>query len=216
MSCNGCRVLRKGCEDDCILRSCLSWIKSPESQANATLFLAKFYGRAGLLNLINASPHHLRPETFTSLLHEACGRIINPTYGSVGLMWSGNWELCQAAVDSVLQGSTLMQLTTGDHNHDAAHFMPLEGCDIRHLSKDHPDHGEHHRVKIRSKFKRPRGGSAFAFQQVASASGGGEMEANRATSHESLSVEIVEGGLLNHGGDEYDESGKVLLELSLG
>ncbi|MQL88401.1 hypothetical protein Taro_020965, partial [Colocasia esculenta] len=37
------------------------WIKNPESQANATVFLAKFYGRAGLMNLINAGPDHLRP-----------------------------------------------------------------------------------------------------------------------------------------------------------
>lgn len=61
MSCNGCRVLRKGCSKNCSIRPCLQWIKTPESQANATVFLAKFYGRAGLLNLINAGPEHLRP-----------------------------------------------------------------------------------------------------------------------------------------------------------
>lgn len=61
VSCNGCRVLRKGCSDDCPIRPCLQWIKSPESQSNATVFLAKFYGRAGLQNLINAGPDHLRP-----------------------------------------------------------------------------------------------------------------------------------------------------------
>jgi hypothetical protein len=61
MSCNGCRVLRKGCSENCSIRPCLQWIKSPESQANATVFLAKFYGRAGLMNLINAGPEHLRP-----------------------------------------------------------------------------------------------------------------------------------------------------------
>ncbi|MQL77692.1 hypothetical protein Taro_010106 [Colocasia esculenta] len=32
-----------------------------ESQANATVFLTKFYSRAGLMNLINAGPNHLRP-----------------------------------------------------------------------------------------------------------------------------------------------------------
>ncbi|KAI3816511.1 hypothetical protein L1987_16211 [Smallanthus sonchifolius] len=166
MSCNGCRVLRKGWEDDCILRPCLAWITSPESQANATLFLAKFYGRAGLLNLINAAPHHLRPDT--------------------------SWEQCQSAVDSVLQGSTIMQLTTGD-NHDAA-IMPLEGCDIRHLSKDHSC--ENHRVKIRNKFKRPGGGSSSSFRQVSSTSGGADQpEENQV---------------------DDNESGKVLLELSLG
>lgn len=61
MSCNGCRVLRKGCGEDCTIRPCLQWIKSPESQAHATMFLAKFYGRAGLINLINAGPNHQRP-----------------------------------------------------------------------------------------------------------------------------------------------------------
>ncbi|KAF1868991.1 hypothetical protein Lal_00048271 [Lupinus albus] len=64
LSCNGCRILRKGCSDDCIIRPCLEWINCPESQANATLFLAKFYGRAGLLNLINAAPQPLRPVTY--------------------------------------------------------------------------------------------------------------------------------------------------------
>ena len=67
MSCNGCRVLRKGCTDDCSIRPCLQWIASPESQAHATVFLAKFYGRAGLMNLINAGPDHLRPGTLLFL-----------------------------------------------------------------------------------------------------------------------------------------------------
>ncbi|CAL9201967.1 unnamed protein product [Musa hybrid cultivar] len=102
MSCNGCRVLRKGCSDGCTIRPCLQWIRSPEAQANATVFLAKFYGRAGLINLINAGPPHLRPAIYRSLLYEACGRIIDPVYGSVGLLWSGSWRLCQAAVESVL------------------------------------------------------------------------------------------------------------------
>ncbi|KAG5603836.1 hypothetical protein H5410_025328 [Solanum commersonii] len=109
MSCNGCRVLRKGCSENCSLRPSLQWIQSPDSQANATVFLAKFYGRAGLINLINAGPDHLRPEIFRSLLYEACGRIINPVNGSVGLMCSGNWQRCQDAVESVLKGSTIMQ-----------------------------------------------------------------------------------------------------------
>ncbi|KAE8698876.1 LOB domain-containing protein 42 [Hibiscus syriacus] len=100
MSCNGCRVLRKGCTQDCIIRPCLQWIKSPDSQANATLFLAKFYGRAGLLNLIEAGPENLRPAIFRSLLYEACGRVVNSVYGSVGMLWSGNWVECQAAVDA--------------------------------------------------------------------------------------------------------------------
>lgn len=67
-SCNGCRALRKGCSDDCSIKPCLQWIKSPESQAHATVFLAKFYGRAGLLNLVNAGPTQLRPGKLRSLL----------------------------------------------------------------------------------------------------------------------------------------------------
>ncbi|MFS7993284.1 hypothetical protein Hanom_Chr12g01092281 [Helianthus anomalus] len=144
---------------------------------------------------------------------------MNPTYGSVGLMWSGNWEQCQAAVDSVLQGSAIKQFTTSN-NHDTA-VMPLEGCDIRHLSKV-PD-AECHQVKIRNKFKRPVGsfgsGSGSAFQQVTSTNCGAEPakckntgmtweepKGTRAISHESLSVETV---------DE-NGSGKVFLDLTLG
>jgi hypothetical protein len=138
MSCNGCRVLRKGCSDACTIRPCLQWIKSPEAQANATVFLAKFYGRAGLLNLLAAPPaaqDHLRPAVFRSLLYEACGRIVNPVYGSVGLLWSGQWHACQAAVEAVLKGQPVVQV-------DAAAAPPLmlggRRFDIRHVAKD-PD-----------------------------------------------------------------------------
>ncbi|KAL4187596.1 hypothetical protein AMTRI_Chr09g39780 [Amborella trichopoda] len=44
----------------CSVRPCLQWIKNPETR-DAIVFLAKFYGRAGLMNLINARPDHLRP-----------------------------------------------------------------------------------------------------------------------------------------------------------
>ena len=56
MSCNGCRVLRKGCGEGCVLRPCLQWIESPESQGYATLFVAKFFGRAGLMEFISGVP----------------------------------------------------------------------------------------------------------------------------------------------------------------
>ncbi|XP_011035061.1 PREDICTED: LOB domain-containing protein 41 [Populus euphratica] len=134
MSCNGCRVLRKGCSENCSIRPCLQWIKSPESQANATVFLAKFYGRAGLMNLINAGPEHLRPAIFRSLLYEACGRIVNPIYGSVGLMWSGSWPLCQAAVEAVLRGASITQINSETAAN--AQGPPLKAYDIRHVSKD--------------------------------------------------------------------------------
>ncbi|XP_077253767.1 LOB domain-containing protein 41-like [Tasmannia lanceolata] len=151
MSCNGCRVLRKGCSENCSIRPCLQWIKTPESQANATVFLAKFYGRAGLMNLINAGPDHLRPGIFRSLLYEACGRIVNPIYGSVGLLWSGSWQLCQAAVEAVLSGAPIMQIPS----EAAANTCPPKPYDIRHVSKEEGSaNQELHKVKTRSRFKR--------------------------------------------------------------
>ncbi|OMO80196.1 hypothetical protein CCACVL1_13130 [Corchorus capsularis] len=154
MSCNGCRVLRKGCSENCSIRPCLQWIKSPESQANATVFLAKFYGRAGLMNLINAGPEHLRPAIFRSLLYEACGRIVNPIYGSVGLLWSGSWQLCQAAVEAVLKGAPITPIAS----EAAANGQgpPLKAYDIRHVSKDENSAASNdlQRVKTRCRVKR--------------------------------------------------------------
>lgn len=107
MSCNGCRVLRKGCSENCILRPCLQWIESPEAQGHATVFVAKFFGRAGLMSFISAVPENQRPALFQSLLFEAAGRTVNPVNGAVGLLWTGNWQVCQAAVEAVLRGGTL-------------------------------------------------------------------------------------------------------------
>eukprot|EP00252_Welwitschia_mirabilis_P001338 TRINITY_DN1121_c0_g1_i3.p1 TRINITY_DN1121_c0_g1~~TRINITY_DN1121_c0_g1_i3.p1 ORF type:complete len:329 (+),score=18.97 TRINITY_DN1121_c0_g1_i3:354-1340(+) len=107
MSCNGCRVLRKGCSESCILRPCLQWIESAEAQGHATVFVAKFFGRAGLMAFINAVPENQRPALFQSLLYEACGRTVNPVHGAVGLLASGKWSICQAAVETVLRGDSL-------------------------------------------------------------------------------------------------------------
>ncbi|VVA34833.1 PREDICTED: LOB [Prunus dulcis] len=107
MSCNGCRVLRKGCSESCMLRPCLQWIETPEAQGHATVFVAKFFGRAGLMSFISAVPDSQRPVLFQSLLFEACGRTVNPVNGAVGLLWTGNWHVCQAAVETVLRGGTL-------------------------------------------------------------------------------------------------------------
>ncbi|RCV16210.1 hypothetical protein SEVIR_3G122000v4 [Setaria viridis] len=137
LSCNGCRVLRKGCTEACTIRPCLQWIKAPDAQANATVFLAKFYGRAGLLNLIDAAPgDEQRPAVFRSLLYEACGRIVNPVYGSVGLLWSGNWHLCQAAVEAVLKGAPIVQISAEDAAAASpAHLHKAAACyDIRHVA----------------------------------------------------------------------------------
>ncbi|KAG6589548.1 LOB domain-containing protein 41, partial [Cucurbita argyrosperma subsp. sororia] len=150
MSCNGCRVLRKGCSESCSIRPCLQWIKTPQSQANATFFLAKFYGRAGLLNLINAGPDHLRPAIFKSLLFEACGRIVNPIFGSAGLLWSGSWQLCQDAVEAVLNGAPIPPVS---YEMATSHMgPPSKGCDIRHVSKQQGSGLSE--IKKRRRFKR--------------------------------------------------------------
>ncbi|RDX64188.1 LOB domain-containing protein 38 [Mucuna pruriens] len=107
MSCNGCRVLRKGCSESCMLRPCLQWIETAEAQGHATVFVAKFFGRAGLMSFISNVPENQRPALFQSLLFEACGRTVNPVNGAVGLLWTGNWHVCQAAVETVLRGGTL-------------------------------------------------------------------------------------------------------------
>ncbi|XP_035820746.1 LOB domain-containing protein 38 isoform X1 [Zea mays] len=62
MSCNGCRMLRKGCSDACVLRPSLQWIDGgAEAQGHATAFVAKFFGRAGLMSLLTAVPEPQRP-----------------------------------------------------------------------------------------------------------------------------------------------------------
>lgn len=43
---------------------------------------------------------------FQSLLFEACGRTVNPVNGAIGLLSTGNWHVCQAAVETVLAGGT--------------------------------------------------------------------------------------------------------------
>ncbi|KAG8474693.1 hypothetical protein CXB51_031212 [Gossypium anomalum] len=112
MSCNGCRVLRKGCSESCILRPCLQWIDSPEAQGHATIFVAKFFGRAGScpsslpcqnLNVLV----YIRTQLSLSLSYISCGRTVNPVNGAVGLLWTGNWHVCQAAVETVLRGGTV-------------------------------------------------------------------------------------------------------------
>jgi hypothetical protein len=73
MSCNGCRVLRKGCSDACVLRPCLQWIDGAEAQGHATVFVAKFFGRAGLMSFLTAVPEPQRPGTIQCLPPRTCG-----------------------------------------------------------------------------------------------------------------------------------------------
>eukprot|EP00253_Pinus_taeda_P031958 PITA_31958 len=144
MSCNGCRVLRKGCSESCILSPCLHWIPTAESQANAIIFLAKFYGRAGLTNLISNGPEHLRPAIFRSLLYEACGRIVNPVYGLLGLVLSGKWAECQAGVDSILRGSFRAVPQGNFMSPECKSMIPVEATAVSELRRS---------VKSRRKLK---------------------------------------------------------------
>ncbi|CAL5326005.1 unnamed protein product [Camellia sinensis] len=234
MSCNGCRVLRKGCTDSCSIRPCLEWIKCPDSQAHATVFLAKFYGRAGLINLINAGPQHLRPAIFRSLLYEACGRLVNPIYGSVGLLWSGNWSLCQKAVEAVLKGAPITRIESEDAERNNG--PPLKAYDIRHVSKgDSAGSSDLHRVRTRSKFKKSGVKKPKTRLSVGSGDDSGHEEMNRSTSHESslshqsefaanVEVESLEASFLHRAEPKSDakpndgavEDGEVELELTLG
>lgn len=91
---------------------------------------------------------------FRSLLYEACGRIVNPIYGSVGLLWSGSWQLCQAAVEAVLKGTPITPI-----NSEAAangQGPPLKAYDIRHVSKDENSAASNdpNRVKTRCRVRR--------------------------------------------------------------
>lgn len=59
------------------------------------------------INSLSFFIFYLYAALFQSLLFEACGRTVNPVNGAVGLLWTGNWHVCQAAVETVLRGGTL-------------------------------------------------------------------------------------------------------------
>ncbi|XP_054791924.1 LOB domain-containing protein 38-like [Prosopis cineraria] len=154
MSCNGCRVLRKGCGEDCMLRDCLWGIDSPQAQAHATVFVAKFFGRAALMSFVSAVPSPQRSALFRSLLYEAVGRTINPVNGAVGLLWTGNWHLCQSGVQRVLCGGALGPLpdvsggssvpTAADDNGHVLYFSRQRRGDVgsgsRNLNRKVPSY----------------------------------------------------------------------------
>uniref|UniRef100_A0A803P7Y4 LOB domain-containing protein n=1 Tax=Cannabis sativa TaxID=3483 RepID=A0A803P7Y4_CANSA len=62
-----------------------------------------------------------------SLLYEACGRIVNPISGSTGLVQSGSWHLCEAAVEAVLRGEAIKPASD--------ELVGNLSCDIRHVAK---------------------------------------------------------------------------------
>ncbi|GLU00141.1 hypothetical protein SLE2022_175330 [Rubroshorea leprosula] len=103
-------VLQKGCNESCILRPYLQWVDSAEAQGQATAFVAKFFGRSGLISFLSVIPESQRPALCQSLLFETCGRTVNQVNGAVGLLWTGNWHVCQVAMETLLLGRTLRLL----------------------------------------------------------------------------------------------------------
>ncbi|CAH8390518.1 unnamed protein product [Eruca vesicaria subsp. sativa] len=153
MSCNGCRVLRKGCSENCILRPCIQWIETADAQGHATVFVAKFFGRAGLLSFISAVPESQRPALFKSLLYEACGRTVNPVNGVIGMLWTGKWNICQAAVETVLRGGSLRPIPELlAHGGGFAGFPSEEGSEIctEMLNLQHSDRNIYHHSRFSS------------------------------------------------------------------
>lgn len=84
-------------------------------------------------------------------MYEACGRLVNPTYGSLGLFSSGEWARCEAAVDAVLTGSMINDVSTFDSQTsstlvgDNAH----SSYDIRHVAR-----GTNVDVREKTRFKK--------------------------------------------------------------
>lgn len=67
---------------------------------------------------------------------------MNPVDGSVGLMWSGNWAQCQAAVDAVLNGLPITNTPLPSASASHQIIPPHRTYDIRHVAKDPTTGGE--------------------------------------------------------------------------
>ncbi|KAG4926722.1 hypothetical protein JHK85_053208 [Glycine max] len=208
MSCNGCRVLRKGCSEDCSIRPCLQWIKNPESQANATVFLAKFYGRAGLMNLINAGPESLRPGSHFSIL------VIRSMWSNCEPnLWFGGFAMVrELAAMSSRRGSHFERRADHADNIRSRGSPPLKAYDIRHVSKDENSANETPKAKTRSRFNRT--GSTLIKPKASKGTPTGfvpiepvEPEtANRTTSHESGLSHLSEAAVMVEGESKESES----------
>ena len=145
-------------------------------------------------------------EIFKSLLFEACGRMVDPIHGSIGLMCSGNWHLCQTAVDAVLSGEPIL----------SASNPPLT-CDIRHVSKNKKSDDGLCKVKSRRRFKasaskrKPKMEEVYELVNSESELNGGlSLGEDGGGKGDRLSVETVETSLADELGCDLE------LELTLG
>lgn len=84
--------------------SCLIWLTEWESLLLFWICPWKIQVR---IHFLFENPY---AALFQSLLFEAVGRTVNPVSGAVGLLWTGNWNICQAAVETVLCGGKLHPL----------------------------------------------------------------------------------------------------------
>lgn len=75
---------------------------------------------------------------------------MNPVCGSAGLVTSGSWNLCEAAVEAVLRGQPIKRLSNEPSS-------KIKACDIRHVAKGESSAGSDRllrKVQSPSKFKR--------------------------------------------------------------
>ena len=155
---------------------------------------------------------------------------MNPIYGSVGLLWSGNWLPCQNAVEAVLNGAPITQI--GSEAAECDNGPPLKAYDIRHVSKEDNPAGSKdlHRVRTRRRFKRSAVKSKASQVWSAPVEDSGPDELNRSTSHESSlshQSEVAAAEKMNVEGqsrevesvpnpNEAADDGEIELELTLG
>ncbi|MCI48980.1 LOB domain-containing protein 42-like, partial [Trifolium medium] len=82
---------------------------------------------------------------------------VNPTHGALGLFWTGQWSRCEVAVEAVLAGSNINNVTTVDGQTSSFiaenHVLPTT-YDIRHVAR-----GTNMDIKEKTQFKKV--GSAF-------------------------------------------------------
>jgi hypothetical protein len=98
-------------------------------------------------------------DVFKSLLYEAAGRLVNPTHGALGLFWTGQWSRCEAAVQAVLTGSNINDVSFVDVQTSSGTLIAENPVlpttsDIRHVAR-----GTNVDIKEKTQFK--RAGSTF-------------------------------------------------------
>lgn len=96
-----------------LLNSSAEPVSCPLSPLYRNLNVLVIFTKPDLNRFLNLIRHFLiifsicSAALFQSLLYEACGRTVNPVNGAIGMLWTGNWNICQAAVETVLRGGSL-------------------------------------------------------------------------------------------------------------